>query len=154
MHIGQIFALRDSHDAVLTVVLARGVALHPSKGLRHHAYLIHHLCVSKFSSPVALFPTRMHVYCDVRGAEALAGGSILINDDFARHIPIPLINLARLQTQALLQLNDLAFVPDWVSLELDHQDFILQRVLPDSFLCFLSSFTSVANNYAGHKAWR
>ncbi len=156
LHIGgQILVLlvANSHNAVFAAVLTCSVALGPRERLRDHSHLIHHLSVAEFtSSPVALFPTRMHVKSDIGCAEALAGGRIFINNDFALHVPPPLVDLAGFEAQALLQLQDLALVPHGISFEFNHQDFILLRVLTDSLLCFLGSFDPVSNDYARHKS--
>lgn len=69
LHIGGqilVILVANSHNAVLAAVLPSCVALGPRERLRDHGHLIHHLSVAEFtSSPVALFPTRMHVKGDI-----------------------------------------------------------------------------------------
>ena len=39
--------------------------------------------------------------------------------NFPLHVPVPLVDLALLEAQALLQLHDLRLLPDRILLELD-----------------------------------
>ena len=73
-------------------------------------------------------------------------------DHFPLHVPIPLVNLAWFESEALLKLKYLAFLPDGVVLELHQKNFILLWVLSNSLLCFLGTFAPVSNNHSRHEA--
>jgi hypothetical protein len=73
-------------------------------------------------------------------------------DHFSLHVPIPLVNLAWFEAEALLELKDLALLPDGIVLELHQENFILLRVLSNSLLCFLRTFAPMANDHSWHEA--
>ena len=86
---------------------------------------------------IALFPTSMVVMRNVRRAHGAV--VTLVLGDLALHVPVPLVDLALLEAQALLQLNDLRLVPHVIFLELVQQNFILLLVLPEPLLCLTSA---------------
>lgn len=88
----------------------------------------------------------MVVVRNIWGTHTVAGAFALLQ--FALHVPVPLVDLALLKTEQLLQLNNLSLVPLSILLEFDQKNFILFVVLPQSLLCFLGSLDSVANNNA------
>jgi len=73
-------------------------------------------------------------------------------DHFARHVPVPLVDLAWFEAEALLELKNLALLPDGVVLELHQKNFILLRVLSYSLLCFLGALAPMANDHSRHEA--
>ena len=51
-----------------------------------------------------------------------------------------------LEIKALLKLNDLSLLPDWVLFELTHEDLILFTVLSEASLCFFGTLAPVTDD--------
>ena len=66
------------------------------------------------------------------------------------HVPVPFVDLALLEAEAFMELNDFLFVPDWIVLKLCHQYLILLLILSQSLLLLLRALLSVADHYAWH----
>ena len=93
------------------------------------------------------------VHGDIRRTKALACWTLALHK-LTLHIPVPLIDLAWFQTEAVLELSDFTLIPLRSLLEFSEQNFILLGVFPDPLLCFFGAFGSVADDNSWHKATR
>ena len=110
-------------------------------------FLHHVVNFAKVSRPIAYFPTRYMVW-NIRCSHARA--ITLVLSKLALHVPVPLVDLALLETQQLLKLHNLSLLPNLILLELIQKDFILLLILSQPRLCFLGSFNPVPNDNFGH----
>jgi len=69
--------------------------------------------------------------------------------ELALHVPVPLVDLALLEAQALLQLNNFGLLPDRALLEFVKKDFILLLIFTESLLSFLVSLDTMTD----HDSW-
>ena len=66
----------------------------------------------------------------------------------AEHIPVPLVDLTRFETKALMQLLNLFLRPLRIFLEFIHEYLILSCILSEALLNLLGSLDPVADDYA------
>lgn len=92
----------------------------------------------------------MVVAGDLGRADTLTGPAAALFE-LALHVPVPLVDLALLQTYHLLQLHYLRLVPSGILLELKEENFILLVIFAQSFLRFLRSLDPVANHYSWNR---
>ena len=64
------------------------------------------------------------------------------------HVPLPLVDLAWLETKALLKFHDLALAPVGVLMKFRQQDITLLFTFSDALLCFLGTFDTMSDDYA------
>lgn len=126
-------------------------------------FLAHHLAVFILASVHALgvalsvllsiFLRELVAHADLsspallRRTDAVVSLGVLAN--FALHVPVPLVDLALLETEAVLELDDLGLQPDGVLLELTHENLVLLAVLSEALLSLLSTLDPVADNDTG-----
>ena len=65
------------------------------------------------------------------------------------HVPVPFVDLALLEAEAFMELDNLLFIPDWIVLKLSNQYLILLLILSQPLLLLLRALLSVADHYAG-----
>lgn len=63
-----------------------------------------------------------------------------------KHIPVPFVDLAAFEAEALVQLRNLLLCPLGIFLELVHEDLVLNCVFPKTFLDLLCSLGSVSDD--------
>ena len=141
-----------AHQALILVNALVGCVLAATAAMvrmvrRGAGKLLNVVHFTQVARPIANFPTR-YVVGDVRGRDAPTVTFVL--GELALHVPVPLVNLVRLEAEQLLKLNNFRLVPNRILLELVSQNFILLLVLSQPRLCFLRPSTFVPDDHFGH----